>query len=51
MRLTKEAYSAGPPVVPLAPEPRRIASMTSRDWPSWLFGKTAPRRVGELAFT
>jgi len=32
-------------VVPAAPEPRRIASITSRVWPSWLAGNTLTSTV------
>jgi hypothetical protein len=49
--LTKAAYSAGPPLVPAAPDPSRIASMTSRDWPSWLLGNTLTSSVSALALT
>src|SRR5262245_1488546 len=48
-RRTNEAYSAGPPVVPAAPEPRRIASITSRVWPSWLAANTLTSTVGAAA--
>jgi hypothetical protein len=49
-RRTNDAYSAGPPVVPAAPDPRRIASITSRVWPSWLAANTLTSTVDEAAF-
>ena len=37
-------------MVPAAPEPRRIASITSRVWPSWLAANTLTSTVGRAAF-